>query len=142
DATSGAHVAFAAFGLEQVGRFYEADSSGAPFSRNYRNEITHAALCWMTTFTLSGRVVDNTQGPVAGALVKATLSSTKAIMGTALTRADGTFIIRGLPPAFPAGNNYDISAQAPGFLFQHGANANGHGMKSAAVGTIQMSLAS
>ena len=64
-------------------------------------------------------------------------SGKPAVLGTALTNADGTFIIRGLAPAFPNTNSYAISAEKPGFLFQHGANVNNHGGRVSFAVTVQ-----
>jgi len=137
DAASNARVVFASFGYEQVGRFYE-EANNAITGWNYRGKITHAALCWLTHWSVSGRVTDTSLQPVAGALVRAQPSGGTAVLGTALTQADGSFIIRGLPPAF--GSTVTFSAQAPGFVFQHFTQHNQHGMRATTT-SLQMSPA-
>jgi Tol biopolymer transport system component len=127
DATTTARLVFLSIGLEQIGRFYE--NNNGIITWNYREKVTHAALCWMTDFTLTGHVTDTSLRPVSGALVTATLPGNALATRTALTSADGSFIIRGLQPPF--NQSYDISAQAPGFVFQHASFAGQHGMKAA-----------
>lgn len=115
---------FCSFGLEQVGRHYVGEGENV-IALNYRGKLTHAALCWMTHFAIQGRVTDTSRQPLAGVVVRVIADPLQGPVGTALTAADGTYLIRGLPPR-PGG--YTIEASLRGFLFQHEQVGSQHGL--------------
>jgi Tol biopolymer transport system component len=117
-------VIFSSVGLEQVGRHYEGEGE-ALACFNYRGRLTHAGLCWLTHFGVQGRVTDTSRQPLAGVIVRAIGDPAQGAVGTALTNADGTYLIRGLSPR-PGG--YTLEASLSGFLFQHERFGSEHGL--------------
>lgn len=124
DDAAGRRVIFSSFGLEQVGRRYEGEGDQIR-ALNYRGKLTHAGLCWLTHFAIQGRITDTARRPLAGVVVRATADPAAGPAGTALTNADGTYLIRGVLPR-PGG--YDLEASLRGFLFQHARVGSEHGL--------------
>jgi hypothetical protein len=124
DDTRGRRLIFSTFGLEQVGRRYEGEDESIR-SLNYRGKLTHAGLCWLTHFAIQGRITDTSRQPLAGVVVRAIGDPALGPIATALTNADGTYLIRGLPPR-PGG--YQLEASLRGFLFQHARVSSEHGL--------------
>jgi hypothetical protein len=109
----GGRVVYLSFGLESVLREYDS-GDGAVIALNFRSKLLHNALCWATTGQIRGRVVD-VQGlrPVSGAVVRAIpdpMNKDGAVVRTAVTDANGNYVIRGLVPQ----PSYDIEASVPG----------------------------
>ncbi|MFN3648375.1 MAG: carboxypeptidase regulatory-like domain-containing protein [Armatimonadota bacterium] len=124
DAGSRSKTVFMSFSLASFGRRYSApDEDGALVSMNYRQKVSHAMFCWMFSVDLVGQVRNLSGGaPIAGAFVKAMRGNT--IVGSAFTRADGTYAIRGLPVG-----GWNITVENPGFLaFQKSTGNGAHGL--------------
>ncbi len=133
DPATGSKTVFMSFSLASMGRrvFAALDDAAVPdpplpearlVSLNYKAKMSHAMFCWMFSADLVGRVSNlNGGGSVSGALVEAFQGGR---VGTALTRPDGTFTIRGLPIG-----SWSIRVTAPGFLgFFKATGSGAHGL--------------
>jgi hypothetical protein len=129
DTKSNGRVVYLSFGLEALLREY--DSSNPTIVLNFRSKLLHNALCWATTGQIRGRVVDvQGLGPVSGAVVRAIPdpnNTNGAVTRTAVTDANGNYVIRGLVPQ----PKYDIIASVPGFTSQHLTSPPVHGVAEA-----------
>ncbi len=125
-------VIYCGFGLQTMGRRYESmgdpTCTGTPpmvrlIVLNYKAKMGHAWACWFMSAELVGQVKDISDQPVPGAWVR--LFSTGGQVGSAFTRADGFFIIRGLPHG-----GWGIQVDAPGFSsFQKAAGEGAHALQ-------------
>ena len=127
DAGVGSKVVYGSFGLEGLNRHYYTFNNVA-YGRNVRGKLMHNAICWMRTGTIVGTVRDVEGGaPIEGALVRAIFGdgnerTTGPQIGTAFTRADGTYNIGGLDPSV-----YQVVAAFPGYTAQKVTLAGVHG---------------
>jgi len=124
DTTVDSKTVFMSFSLASLGRRFGAESDTAFLDcLNYRSKIAHATFCWMFSADLVGQVTNvNGGAPVSGAWVRALQGNT--VVGSAFTRADGTYTIRGLPVGA-----WGINVTNPGFLaFNKADAASSHGL--------------
>lgn len=115
---------YMSFSLASLGRRYFADPDEAPiFCMNYRAKIAHAMFCWMFSTDLVGQVRNLSGGArISGAFVEVLQGG--QVVGTALTRADGTYTIRGIPVG-----GYAVRASIAGFeTFFKADGDGGHGL--------------
>ncbi|MDH7569198.1 MAG: carboxypeptidase regulatory-like domain-containing protein, partial [Armatimonadota bacterium] len=119
DPQTDSYSVFCAFGLEGVCREYVADTT--LHCHNLRHNFVHNAFCWMRTGTFFGQVRFTAGlGPAKGALVQVLQGNN--IVGQAITGADGTYVIEGVPPG-----SYRLNAILPGFSFDHSKSNLVHG---------------
>ncbi|MCS6949469.1 MAG: carboxypeptidase regulatory-like domain-containing protein [Armatimonadota bacterium] len=118
DPNTGGKVVYASFGHEGLNRRYYTLNNVA-YGRNVAQKLMHNIVCWLRTGSVRGtvRTVDGNV-PAKGALVRLRFGATYQPrvgpqFGTALTRADGTFIINGLDPAV-----YEVRVTYPGYVTQ------------------------
>ena len=105
--------AYFAFGLEGISREYPTPSDSVPTCWNRRNALVHSVICWMRTGTIAGKVLyASGKTPAENVLVTVLLGTTK--VGSARTRADGTYEVEGLP-----NETFDMEVSLPGFTYQH-----------------------
>jgi hypothetical protein len=134
DPMTNGRAVYLSFGLESLLREYDAGTN-AQIVLNFRSKLLHNALCWASTGQISGRVVDvNGLKPVGGAVVRATPDPTNvdstgkirngAVPRTAVTDANGNFVIRGLVPQ----PRYDVEAGVPGYTSEHVISPAIHGI--------------
>ena len=90
--------------------------------QNYKSKFSHAMFCWLFSANVTGQVRSLAGGvPVAGAFVEMLQGG---VVGTAFTRPDGTYQIRGLPVG-----SWSIRVTNPGFLaFNKDSAAGAHGL--------------
>jgi Tol biopolymer transport system component len=140
DATTLSKTVFMSFSLGSFGRRYASEGNDPASSvlgcLNYRAKVSHAMFCWMFSADLVGQVKSiNGGAPISGAWVKAMRGNT--IVGSAFSRADGTYIIRGLPVG-----GWTIQVENPGYLsFNKATGSGAHGLDQAQL-DILMSPAS
>lgn len=122
--TNNSKTVFMSFSLASLGRRYGAqDNNAALECLNYRAKISHAMFCWMFSADLVGQVRNLSGGaPISGAWVQAYVGNT--LVGSAFSRADGTYTIRGLPVG-----SWNIAVTNPGFLgFNKSTGSGAHGL--------------
>lgn len=122
--TNNSKTVFMSFSLASLGRRYGAQTDDVPLDcLNYRAKISHAMFCWMFSADLVGQVRNiNGGAPISGAWVQAYVGNT--LVGSAFSRADGTYTIRGLPVG-----GWTIAVTNPGFLgFNKAVSSGAHGL--------------
>jgi hypothetical protein len=130
------YAVYAAFGFESLSQgWYNRSVTGGTgnviTTLGRRTEIMHNITCALRSGTITGRLIDNTGAPVAGALVRAVATigvEPNAAAGTALTDRDGNFQIVGLNP-----DEYVIFGYKPGYFTQHSAATLMHGASRSAI---------
>ena len=128
DAATSSKTVFFSMSLASIGRRYVAQDNDNLLYRlncmNYRAKISHAMFCWMFSADLVGQIKNlNGGAPISGAWVQAFQGNT--LVGSAFSRSDGTYTIRGLPVG-----NWSIAVTNPGFLAFNKADAsNAHGLE-------------
>jgi hypothetical protein len=111
---TGSKTIFMSFNLASMGRRVHSDGDDPTMNplqcMNYKAKLAHTMFCWMFSADLVGQVKSLAGGaPVGGAFVEAIQGG--RVVGTALSRIDGTYTIRGLPVG-----NWGIRVTTPGFL--------------------------
>ena len=127
DPKTNGRVVYLSFGLELVPPEYDS-GDGFQIVLNFRSKLLHNALCWATTGRSGSRGRRAGVRPVAGAVVRAIpdpMNKDGAVVRTAVTDANGNYVIRGLVPQ----PGYDIEASVPGFTSQHLDGGAVHGME-------------
>lgn len=122
--TTSSKTVFMSFSLASMGRRYGAENTDAFLDcLNYKAKISHAMFCWMFSADLVGQVTNiNGGAPISGAWVQAYAGGT--LVGSAFSRADGTYTIRGLPVG-----GWNILVSNPGFLgFNKATSSAAHGL--------------
>ncbi len=120
---------FMSFSLASMGRRYTTGTGGDSdplLALNYRAKISHAMFCWMFSADLVGQIRNiNGGAPISGAFVQ--LSQNGKVVGTAFSKADGTYTVRGLPVG-----DWGISVTVPGFAtFNKAIGSRAHGLDQA-----------
>ncbi|MBM3458034.1 MAG: carboxypeptidase regulatory-like domain-containing protein, partial [Armatimonadetes bacterium] len=98
---------------------------------NYKSKMAHAMFCWMFSANITGQVRSLSGGvPVVGAFVE--MIQGGQVVGTAFTRPDGTYQIRGLPVG-----GWGVRVSNPGFLaFNKDNSAGAHGLGQASLDVL------
>jgi len=127
DATTQSKTVFMSFSLASMGRrnVAENETSGL-VTMNYRAKLSHAMFCWMFSAEATGQVRNLSGGaPISGAFVE--FIQNGQVVGSAFTKADGTYTIRGLPVG-----SWAVRVRNPGFTaFFKADGTGGHGLTQA-----------
>jgi len=133
-AVDGSKTVFMSFSLASLGRRNASDTDTSALScMNYRSKISHAMFCWCFSADLTG-IVRNLNGgaPIAGALVQVLVGGT--VVGSAFSRTDGTYIVRGLPVT---AGGWSVRVSTPGFSsFQKDTGSGAHGLDQASLDVL------
>ena len=131
DPTTQSKTIFMSFSLASMGRCYvaENDTTAPLHCMNYRAKLSHAMFCWMFSADLVGQVRSlggpGGTAPISGAWIQAFQGG--QLVGSAFSRADGTYSIRGLPVG-----GWTIVVNNPGYAsFNKATGSGAHGLTQA-----------
>jgi len=123
DPLTGAHVAYLAFGFEDIYRRYWTGSTPPPHCHNHRSHLFHNFLCWARTGAFQGRVVSISEGgkPVTDP-EPIVLATQGALRWAVRCQKDGTYVMQGLKSG-----QYSLSVIHVGYEIDHSEGEHCHG---------------